>query len=46
MMRTGSPRKPFAVDIEDMQFFDTQTDLAIRDIPGRMTISQEDDDGH
>jgi multiple sugar transport system ATP-binding protein len=24
---------PFAVDIEDMQFFDTQTDLAIRDIP-------------
>jgi len=22
---------PFAVDIEDMQFFDTQTDLAIRD---------------
>ena len=23
---------PFAVDIEDMQFFDTQTDLAIRDL--------------
>ena len=37
---------PFAVDIEDMQFFDTQTDLAIRDIPRRMTISQEDDDGN
>jgi NAD(P)-dependent dehydrogenase (short-subunit alcohol dehydrogenase family) len=30
---------PFAVDIEDMQFFDTQTDLAIRDIPGAMTSS-------
>jgi len=26
-------RLSFAVDIEDMQFFDTQTDLAIRDIP-------------
>ena len=35
-----------AVDIEDMQFFDTQTDLAIRDLPRRTTISQEDDDGN
>ena len=26
-------RLSFAVDIDDMQFFDTQTDLAIRDIP-------------
>jgi multiple sugar transport system ATP-binding protein len=31
---------PFAIDIEDMQFFDTQTDLAIRDLSRRTTISQ------
>jgi hypothetical protein len=46
-----TPVKPgdklsFAIDIEDMQFFDTQTDLAIRDLPRRTTISQENDDGN